>query len=203
MIDELFKKYDTLISQVYAKLKRSNNPRFEARYYHSLGVAKAAVELAIKNNLSDELIEKAFVAGIIHDYCKYDKFETYQEYNKKYNLGLGLDERFKSIYHSLLAPLIIKEELQITDEVILSAVECHAMGKPNMNVFEKIIYVSDYIEETRIGKHYLVARKIAYKDLENGVKWISRNVLKYLILRNAYVHPKSIDTYNYYAGEVD
>lgn len=203
MIDELFKKYEMLISKVYEKLKRSNNPRFETRYYHSLGVAKAAVELAIKNELSTEMIEKAFVAGIIHDYCKYEKFETYQFYNQKLNLGLNLDERFKSVYHSILAPYIIREELQITDVDVLSSVECHAMGKPNMNTLEKIIYVSDYIEETRIGKCYLTARKIVYKDLDKGVKWITRNVLKYLITKRDYVHPKSIDTYNYYVGEVN
>lgn len=198
MIENLFKKYDLLIKKVYEKLKSSNNPKYEGRYYHSLGVAKAAVELCKVNNLSDELTEKAFICGVIHDYCKYEKMDKYQQIIDKYKLNMTIKEEFKSIYHSILAPYIIKEELEINDLDILSAIECHAMGKPNMNELEKIIFLSDFIEETRVGECYRKARKVAFANLDKGVFFVSKSVLSYLISINAYIYPMSIETYNYY-----
>ena len=198
MIKMLFKKYDALIKKVYEKLKSSNNPKYEGRFYHSLGVAKAAVELCKCNNLPNELIEKAFICGVIHDYCKYEKLDKYQEIINKYKLDIVLNEEFKSIYHSILAPYIIKDELKIDDLEILNAIECHAMGKPNMSNLEKIIFLSDYIEETRVGDCYIKARKIAFNNLDKGVFFVSKSVLSYLISVNAYIYPTSIETYNYY-----
>ena len=111
---------------------------------------------------------------------------------------MTIKEEFKSIYHSILAPYIIKEELEINDLDILNAIECHAMGKPNMNELEKIIFLSDFIEETRVGECYRKARKVAFANLDKGVFFVSKSVLSYLISINAYIYPTSIETYNYY-----
>lgn len=195
---ELIKKYESLLKKVYEKLKSSNHPKFESRYCHSIGVAKAAYELSVANGLTKKMCEKAFVAGIVHDYCKYEKIKKYIEVKEKYNLDIEINDDFKAIYHSILAPYIIKDELGIEDLDILEAVENHAMGKENMNVFMKIIYLSDYIEETRVGETYMKARKIAFTDLDKAVAYVSKSSLQYLINNGSYVYIQSLKTYNYY-----
>lgn len=198
MIEMLKNKYKDLIDKVYKKLKSSNNPRFETRFYHSLGVAKACVELAINIGLSEEMQEKAYVTGIIHDYCKYEKLSTYKSICELNNLDIEVTQEFKPIYHSILAPYIIKSELKIDDKEILDAISCHAMGKPNMNDLEKILFLADYIEQTRVGEHFMKARKIAFENIDKGVFFVCKNVLSYLVSSSSYIHPMSVETYNYY-----
>ena len=191
-------KYDfeQLKNKVYIKLKNSNNPKWENRYVHSLGVSRCAGELAKLNDPS--LYEKAVIAGLIHDYCKFVSFEEYKNIVQKYNLNIKLDIKFIHIYHSLLAPYIIKEELGVDDQDILDAICTHQMGKPNMNMLEMIIFVSDEAEETRIGDVFLKSRKIAYNNIYKGVAFVAKANIDFLLSRNAPIYPLSLETYNFY-----
>ncbi len=187
---------EELKQKVYDKLKSSNNPRFENRYVHSLGVSRCAGELA---RIYDEKnIEKAVVAGLVHDYCKFFTIEEYQEVINKHSLDITLNPNYLHVYHSILAPYVIRDELKITDEDILNAIKYHQMGKPQMSTLEMIVYVSDEAEETRVGDVFKEARKIAFEDLNRGVAFVSKVNIEYLLRRNASIYPSSIETYNYY-----
>ena len=52
--------------------KYGQNKRLE----HILGVARLAESLALKFGLD---AEKAYIAGLLHDYCKYESIEEMQE----------------------------------------------------------------------------------------------------------------------------
>ena len=195
---ELECKYNEIEKKVYDKLKSTGHPNWQKRYNHSLSVGKKAYELS-KLHYQDEILsEKAYLAGIIHDYCKYDTVEKYNEIIKKYNLNIKYDIRVKSIYHGILAPYIIKEELNINDEEILKAIECHVTGKENMSPLEKLIYVSDYVEDLRIGETYETSREIALQSLDRCVAYNSCSILSYLLEKKYAIFSGSLDTYNYY-----
>lgn len=188
--------FDELKEKVREKLKSSNNPRWENRFVHSLGVSRCAGELS--KIYSEDVYEKAIIAGLVHDYCKYLTFDDYKKVCEKNNLNIELDENFTHVYHSLLAPYVIKEELGIDDEEILQSIKSHQMGRPNMGLLEMIIFVSDEAEETRVGDIFLKTRKIAFQDLYKAVAFVAKINIEYLLSKNSLIYPLSFETYNYY-----
>ena len=56
----------------------SGSPRALKRFNHSLGVAFKALEIIEDNNLNVDK-EKAYLAGLLHDYSKFSDVERYYE----------------------------------------------------------------------------------------------------------------------------
>ena len=65
-----------------------------------------------------------------------------------------LNENFK-VLHGICGYLIVEKELGITDKDILNAIKFHVFGKENMNVYEEIVYLSDFIEPNRNEFNFL------------------------------------------------
>ena len=132
--------------------KYGQNKRLE----HILGVARLAESLALKFGLD---AKKAYIAGLLHDYCKYESIEEMQEI-----IGDPLIiEKFKNapqIYHAYASCVMAKEKFNITDEEILNGIKYHVYGRPEMSLFEKIIVLSDYCEDSRTYPTCKEVRKI-------------------------------------------
>jgi len=138
-------KYKELLK---AKYEKANNPRSEARYLHSLSVGRKAVEIVQRFNFDCDL-KKIEIAGILHDYAKFEPLERYEEIVKRYNLDPSiLNENYK-ILHSLLGDYIVREELGIEDKQILNAIKYHTTGSLEMDRFAEVIYVADLAEDLR------------------------------------------------------
>lgn len=158
-------KYKEILKEKYEK---ANNIRSEARYLHSLSVGKKAVEI-VKRFGFDIDLEKIEIAGILHDYAKFEPMERYVEVVEKYNLDKSiLDENYK-ILHALLGPYIIKEELGITDDQILEAIRTHATGSLDMDRFAEVIYVADVAEDLRPDDKFGKIKELAITDFDKAI----------------------------------
>ena len=107
----------------------------ESRLKHTLGVRDTAVELARRYGCDTEKAEKA---ALLHDFCKNLSTEESDALVKKYDIGkeyLGNT----ALAHSKTAAKVLEYEYGVDDREILGAIECHTVGKPNMNLLEKII----------------------------------------------------------------
>ena len=119
------------------------------RLEHTLGVEKMAVRLG--EIYCPEKINLLRAAALLHDVTKELSIE---EHTKIYN-RFGLTPSKESLdspatLHSVTASLIIPERYpQFADGEIISAVRYHTTGRVGMSISEKIIYLADYIEETR------------------------------------------------------
>lgn len=200
---DLENKYKDISDRVYKKLESSGHPNYLKRFNHSLSVARKAFYLANKHYNDEVLSEKAFLAGLIHDYCKYVKENEYNKVIKDNNLNIIYDERVRSVYHGMLAPYFVRIELNINDEEILKAIEWHVTGRENMSPLEKIIYVSDYVEDLREGETYEISRKISENNLDVCVAYNARSILTYLLEKKYAIFSSSISTYNYYIKYLD
>lgn len=139
---------------VFEKFKNSK------RLIHILGVAKLAKELAIKFGLD---ADKAYVTGLLHDFCKY---ETLDEMKKIIN-DEQIIKKFESapqIYHAYAASAWVKDNLEIEDEEILNGIKYHVYGRTGMSLFEKIIVLSDYCEDSREYETCKKVRRILNDD---------------------------------------
>ena len=171
------------------------------RYYHSLGVANASCSLVIKHNLKLDL-DTAYIAGLLHDATKLIDKKVQKE--MLYKLGYNDDDEIMkstNVWHGETAPTYIKSVYGIVVQQILDAVHYHVMGRPNMTDLEKVVFVADYIEENRKGEVFETARKIAYIDLDDAVRFILKSQIDYITSNNQYLISQTLKTYEYYKGD--
>ena len=119
------------------------------RYEHTLGVEKMAVRLAEIYCPEKESLLRA--AALLHDLTKEKRFEEQIEIFECH--GVTPTEEQLSVaptLHALTAPLIIPEEYtEFACDELLDAIRYHSTGRADMTLSEKIIFLSDYIEENR------------------------------------------------------
>lgn len=165
------------------------------RYEHSLGVQKTAIELAKLYGCS---VEKASIAGLIHDCAKGLSGRQLLDYAEKYEIDIDMVSRNQpDILHGPVGAFIAHDVFNINDDEILHAVKCHTTGCRDMSKLDKIIYLADYIEPGRNFPGIADIRKTAYEDLDKGVLMALDSSIKYVIDRNMLVDINSIDARNY------
>lgn len=145
-----------------AKLKTMLTPE---RFIHSLGVRDMAKELA---EIFGADVKKAEIAGLLHDNAKNmdnilercDDLEAELDEFERENLVLA---------HAKLGAETAKCIFGITDSEIINAIKWHTVGRPQMSLLEKIVFVADLTEYGRRFSDAEKIRKIAKKDIDRAV----------------------------------
>lgn len=170
------------------------------RYDHTLGVADCAKELANMYGLD---ADKAYLAGLLHDCAKCLSNDE---------LIKIIDEKLKDIdknelmnYKTLHAPVgkyFAKTIYNVDDPEILDAIRFHTVGKVNMSLFEKVIFLADKIEANTRDLKY---RKEILEILEKNKGELGLNLalfrcfsetIKSLVKRELKICKTTIDVYN-------
>ncbi|MDD3106480.1 MAG: bis(5'-nucleosyl)-tetraphosphatase (symmetrical) YqeK [Bacilli bacterium] len=185
------------------KYKKSKSPKINERYHHSLGVLKKALEL--KKTFKLPVNKKSLVtAALLHDYAKFVVEDEYQNVINKYHLPIHLSDYNPKIWHSILGPYIVQEELGISDNEVLDAIKYHTLGSLKMSLLSEIIYLADYTDETREDDYYQEAIKLSrvnfYKAIAYKIKQkIEQQPLTVTEeLTKMYEKYRSLDGSNYY-----
>ncbi|MBQ7399638.1 MAG: bis(5'-nucleosyl)-tetraphosphatase (symmetrical) YqeK [Clostridia bacterium] len=153
---------------------RSSIPSYISgkRLCHTYSVEKEALRLAELLFPTLGVDKKYFsdisAAALLHDLTKYLSYEEQISLCKKYAIPFGEnDGSDTAVLHSRTAAYVAKEDFCINDTVF-GAIYCHTTGKEDMNIFEKIIFIADYIEETRTHESCIKAREYFYSNAELG-----------------------------------
>ena len=164
------------------------------RFEHSVNVAKSAVMLALKYGAD---VEKAELAGILHDSCKeIDKEEMLQIINDS---GIMLDvaeENSSKLWHAIAGYCYAKDVLKIEDEDVLNAIRYHTTGRANMSLLERIIFIADFISDERMYNGVEIMREKANSSLEEAMLYGLQFTIGNLAERNLVIHPNALDCYN-------
>ncbi len=181
-------------SEMIKKLKQKLN---EKRFVHSVGVEYTAANLAYVHGAD---VEKARIAGLLHDCAKCLTSEEKYRKAKKHSLPINRSEKANpDLLHGKLGAYYAKRKYDVRDEEILSAITYHTTGHPGMSLLDKIIFVADYIEPNRKPvKELDIIRKEAFEDLDKCVIHILKNTLDYLNSKNAIIDETTEQTYFYY-----
>ena len=179
------------------KLKPKLN---EKRYVHSVGVEYTAATLAFVYGAD---IQKARIAGLLHDCAKCIPTEEKLKKAKKYGLPINKSEKANpDLLHGKLGAYIAKEKFGIKDPDILSAITYHTTGHPGMSLLDKIIFVADYIEPNRkMIRDLTEIRREAYEDIDKCIIHILENTLEYLIYKDTIIDELTKETYDYYVAQ--
>lgn len=173
----------------------------EKRYFHTTGVMEEAGRLAEKYGAD---VKKAELAGLLHDCAKCMSNEELKEFIKK-NIK-DIDENELKNHKTLHAPVgavIAKEKFQINDIEILSAIRWHTLGKVNMTLLEKIVFLADKIEKNTRDLNYR-NEILKILDENEGASGLDKALLrcfietvKSLAERRLYICKTTIDVYNW------
>lgn len=172
----------------------------KSRYEHSIGVEYTAANMAFVLGAD---VEKARLAGRLHDCAKYMTGEEMIKKCNKHNLDITTAEYDNpTLLHAKLSSRYAKIKYDIADEEVLQAITWHTTGKPNMNLLEKIIFVADYIEPNRKPlKDIEIIRREAYSDIDRCIEHILCNTITYLEKNSSVIDDMSIKTYEFYKKE--
>ncbi len=164
------------------------------RFLHSLNVADSAASLAHFYGADEE---KACFAGLLHDIMKNENNADMLKMMEKGGIILSRTEKANpKLWHAMAGEVCLRDELGITDFEILSAVRYHTTGKAGMSLFDKIIYVADYISAERNYPDVCVMRTLAFKNLDEACLYSLQYTLKALSAKETVIHPDSLDFYN-------
>ena len=171
------------------------------RYHHSLGAAEAAKALAKIFNQDEE---KAYLAGLVHDCAKnFEDSVLLDLINNKIKEGFEQSElKNPKTYHAIAGAYLIQKEFEIDDSEIISAVRNHTIGKTNMSIFDKIIFLADKIELNTRDKSYtkriwkLIEKNKGIIGLDLALLKCFCETIKKLISKRYYICDSTIDVYN-------
>lgn len=164
----------------------------EKRFLHTLGVAECAKKLAFKYGADPE---KAYTAGLLHDIVKEDTIEQMRMLCK----DLNLDEEMRAtraLLHGPAGAEYAKQHFEI-DEDMYNACFYHTVGRENMSVLEKIVYLADVIEPNRTQPGVEALRSLAEENLDKAVLQAMENTISYLHENGMKVHKNSLNARNF------
>ena len=150
----------------------------EKRFEHTLGVEYTSACLAMRYGAD---MEKARMAGLLHDCAKYLSAEDKISYSKKYGMPISkYEKKNPELLHAKLGACFANVKYGVSDPEILSAITWHTTGKPDMSLLDKIVYVADYLEPNRNQAPNLAeVRELAFRDLDECLCQILEDSIKY------------------------
>lgn len=186
--------------QLYNEIQLDLEQNLSAkRYHHTIGVMYTAAALAMRYN---EDVEKAMLAGLLHDCARQLSFKDMLNLCNQQDLSLSLQEqKMPELLHAKAGAVLATVKYGVNDVRILEAIRCHTTGKPGMNMLDKIVFLSDYIEPGRQILGLDTIRTLVFTNLDQGLLSVLKNSLNYLEQTQSNIDPMTMQTYQYYKNK--
>lgn len=163
------------------------------RFEHTLGCERAAIRLARQYG-GDE--EKSAFAALLHDMTKQLSKEEQLNLCMEYDIiPCNVEISEWKMLHGKTAAAIALGEYGAPQDVV-DAIACHTTGKANMTLLDKILYLADYIEDTRDFPGVETARELARQDIDRALLYCFDQSLTDLVGRGKLIHSDTIAAYN-------
>lgn len=162
----------------------------EKRFKHSLGVMEMAQRLANKHNVNED---DARIAGLLHDCAKNMSNEELIQYCRDNNIEIDeIKLQSPGILHSDVGADIAKKRFNVSDEVVES-IRYHTLASENMSDLDKILYISDLIEEGRTLEGLEPIREMAFINLDKALVMSLEYCMENVKQVGKNIHPQSIE----------
>lgn len=173
----------------------------QSRLDHILRVEQMAVELAEHYKVD---VEKAAIAGLMHDLAKYFKPTLLLEMAR--TEGLEIDPvslAHPHLLHADVSAIVARDTFGVKNEEVLQAITNHTLGRPGMSKLCCIVFLADSIEPGRGDTSQLqTLRQLSYQDLHQAVWRTCDYSLKFLLETHCLIHPRTIATRNWFLQSV-
>ncbi len=170
---------------------------------HLLGTRDLALEISMLQNLGLDT-EKVALAALCHDLGRlYQPDDIPGELQRR-----GIDPDASGyvapiLLHGELSAELAREEIGIKDEDVLGAIRIHATGAEEMSVLDKLIYVADKLEPTRVYPGVEELREKARKDLLSAFPEVISAVIQWVVAGKLPLDYNSVAAYNRAVKEME
>lgn len=143
------------LSALREKIRARLSPK---RFAHTLSVEACARKIG--GELLPDAVSALSAAALLHDIAKELPVDTQRELACRSGIRLtGTELLCPAIYHSFAAVSVIRSDFpEYAGERILSAVARHTVGCAEMTVFDEIVFLADFIEDSRTYESCIAVR---------------------------------------------
>jgi predicted HD superfamily hydrolase involved in NAD metabolism len=174
----------------------------DERYHHSIGAQQKAIELARNFRFSQEDIQKAGLAGLLHDAAKLMSPAELLAACQEMSISCTEHERRSpQTLHPFVGAELVSREFGVEDEDVLNAIRYHTTGRAGMSPVEKLVYIADKIEGNT--RNPLYTQKITAlfnfqerTTLDRAALYILDSTITFLIEKGQLIHPRTIEARN-------
>lgn len=163
------------------------------RFAHTLAVAYAARELALRHGLD---AQKSEIAGLLHDCAKCIPLEEMRAMAVEHRL-LSDNEALQSgnLLHAPVGAYLARMEYGVNDPEIIQAILYHTTGTPGMSLLDMAVYLADKIEPTRAEYPILsTVRRLAQESLEQALLVSIEGTVRHVAEKKSYLYHGALDT---------
>lgn len=166
-----------------------------ARAEHSRRVCLFATERAARFGVP---IEKAFLAAALHDAAK-----NISPDDELLNGFVPPKDVPMSVFHQYAGAYLLEKRFGIEDADVLNAVRYHTSGRPGMSDLEKLVFLSDLLEEGRTYPEVELLRASLEDGLDRCMALCLKHLIEHLKSQRAEIYPLTLEAYEYYRkGEI-
>lgn len=203
---------ERMLSELRQAVSERQSP---SRFAHTLSVEREVERIAAF--LLPQKAPELRAAALLHDLTKELPLAEHLRICNKHGIVCSWEAQGSvAVLHGFTAAALISESFPLfAREEILSAVRKHTVGDAEMTVFDKILFLADYIEETRAYCDCALLRESFWSALRSAnakerestldlaVCTEIRQTLSHLLQKGAVIAPESLPLYNRYAAHKD
>ncbi len=168
------------------------------RYYHTLCVEKAAVDIA---GLYSEDVETARTAAFLHDICKELPKDTLLQMLRGSDIIDPVQsEDFGPVLHAFAGGEYVEKELGLSED-IANAVRYHTTGRAGMSALEKTVFLADCISGDRDFRNLDELREIAKRDPDEACLLALRNSIIHVTKQLKPLNQLSCSAFNWFVAQ--
>lgn len=183
------------MSEKYQEYKQILKERLTPkRYNHSLCVADEAVRLAKKYGGD---IEKAYLAGLLHDITKNASEQEHLNIFNEFGIMLNdIEKNAEKLWHAISGSAFIEHKLGITAKEIITAVRYHTTARAGMSQLEKLLYLADFTSADRDYDDVDIMRQKVDISLEAALDYALSYTINDLVSSGKALHLDTVNAYN-------
>ena len=154
---------------------------------HSYRVAKLACRRAKGLGVAEE---KALLASMLHDCGKY--ISPLDPLLDEWSAPEGVPA---PVLHQFVGAYLAEHEFEVSDGEVLDAIRYHTSGRPEMGELEKLIFLSDMLEEARSYEGVDRLRALFWEDLDRCLCESLKEQIRYLKETGRPIYPFTEEAY--------
>ncbi len=124
--------------------------------------------------MSEVDVYKLRIAALLHDITKEKSVDEHTALAAQYRIPLtDLEKSAPKVLHAKTAPALAQEAINgmlgfcAVDDAVCDAIRTHTTGAAQMSLIGKLLYLADYIEETRTFEDCIRLRHLFYGTLDD------------------------------------
>lgn len=146
----------------------------EKRYSHVLGVEREAA--ALGEIYLPDCVNELRASALLHDITKKLSPEEHILLSRELNITLS-DEELKApkLLHAKTGAALAERDFpEYACQKVISGIRWHTTGYAGMDMFQSIIYLADYIEDTRTFEDCVILRRFFYEKIAKSESYAEK-----------------------------